>query len=204
MNASVLSMFDDNDYAEDAPTIGFKIASGYNVLNYTLTMVDQPLIADLVTSNLPLMGKSYYVLSNSSSGANLILTLLDSATDTVLSEDETATLDVEGTAYTVDIGFLSSTEVKLNVNGEPTNTLSETETYKLSDGSYVGIKDIMYDSRDGGISKVEFSIGSGKLKLTSGSEIQINDVTINGIKAVLTNETAALNTATATLSSIEV
>jgi len=74
-------------------------------------------------------------------------------------------------------------------NGESTNTLEEGETQKLSDGSYVGVKDIMYDSKDTGISKVEFSIGSGKLKLTSGSEVQMNDDTVSGLTATITNTT---------------
>ena len=203
VNTSVLSMFEDNDYVEDEPTVGFRIPSGQNVLNYTITFSDEPLIADLVTTNLPIMGKTYYVLSNSSSGTNLILTLLDSATDTILSEGESATLNVEGTSYAVSIDFISETEVKLTVNGETTNSLAESDTYKLSDGSYIGIKDIMYTSKDTGISKVEFSVGSGKLKLTSGSEVQINDNAVSGITATMVNSSGAIGSATATLTSIE-
>ena len=204
MNTTQLAMFDDNDYAENSPTIGFRIPSGYNVLNYTLTFVDQPLIADLVSTDVPLMGKSYYVLSNGTSGANLVLTLLDSAADTTLTEGETITVDVEGKKYETSISFISSTEVKLAINGQVTNTLNEGETQKLSDGSYVGIKDIMYNSKDTGISSVEFSIGSGKLVLTSGSEIQINDETINGIKAVMVNSSGTITSSTGTLTSIEI
>ena len=81
-----LSMWEDNDYAENEPTVGIRIPSGYVVMNYTLTFSDEPTVDDLVTSNLPIMGKEYYVLSNSTSSTNLILTLLDSATDTILSE----------------------------------------------------------------------------------------------------------------------
>ena len=154
-----LSMFDDDDYKTDSPTVGFNIPSGITVLNYTLDFSDEPLIMDLVTTDLPFMGKTYYVLSNSTSNANLILTLLDSASDTILSEGESTTMTVEGTAYAVTINYISGTEIKLTVNGETTNSLAEGGTYKLSDGSYVGIKDIMYTSKDTGISKVEFSIG---------------------------------------------
>ncbi|MFH1291076.1 MAG: hypothetical protein ABIH79_00790, partial [archaeon] len=203
VNASVLSMFEDNDYIDNEPTVGFRIASAQNVLNYTITFSDEPLIDDLVTTSLPIMGKTYYVLSNSSSTTHLILTLLDSATDTILAEGESTTLNVEGTSYVASINYIGSAEVKLTVNGETTNSLAEGETYKLSDGTYIGIKDIMYSSKDTGISKVEFSVGSGKLKLTDGSEIQINDVAVSGVSATLTNGTAPLSTATATLASIE-
>jgi len=199
---STLTMWSDNDYIEDEPTVGFRITSGTNILNYTLTFDDQPLITNLATATLPFMGKSYYVLSNSTSGVNLILTLLDSAASTILSEGESTTLNVEGTSYAISIEYVSSTKVKLTVNGETTNSISEGQTYKLNDGSYIGIKDIMYSSKDTGISKVEFSIGKGKLKLTSGSEVQVNDQSVSGLTATLTNATAALGTGTVTLASI--
>lgn len=203
VNSSVLSMWEDNDYAENEPTIGFRIPSGHNVLNYTITFSDEPLIADLLTTDLPIMGKSYYVLSNSTSGDDLVLTLLDSATDTILAEGDSTTLSVGANSYDVSINYISSTEVKLTVNGETSNSLAEQQTYKLSDGSYIGIKDIMYDARDGGISKVEFSIGSGKLKLTSGSEVQINDQAISGLTATMVNSSGTITSATGTLTSIE-
>jgi hypothetical protein len=203
VNTSILSMWEDNDYAENEPTVGFRIPSGHNVLNYTLTFSDEPLIADLTTTELPIMGKKYYVLSNGTSGANLILTLLDSATDTILSEGESSTLNVEGTPYTVSIDYVSATETKLTVNGETTNSLAEAATYKLSDGSYIGIKDIMYSAKDTGISKVEFSLGSGKLKLTSGSEVQINDQAVSGLSSVMVNASGTITSSTGTLTSIE-
>lgn len=202
INGSLLSMWEDNDYMEDTPTVGFRIASGQNVLNYTITFDDQPLLGDLLSTNIPIMGKEYYVLSNTTSGANFVMTLLDSAADTLLSEGESATLNVEGTSYDVSIDFISATEVKLTVNGETTNSLAEAATYKLSDGAYVGIKDILYSSKDTGISKVEFSIGSGKLTLTSNSEVQVNDVAVSGVMAVITNTSGT--TATSKLASIEI
>jgi hypothetical protein len=178
-----LTMFEDNDYAEDEPTIGFRIANGVNVLNYTLTMTDQPLIEDLATSDLMIMGKSYYVLSNSSSGINKILTLLDSAEEAILNEGSTATV----AGHSVSIAYISNTEVKLTVDGVTTNSLSETNTQKLADGSYLGIKDILYNSKEGTVSSVEFSIGTGKLKLTSGSDVEINDDVVNELGATITN-----------------
>jgi len=193
-----LSMFEDNDYVEDEPTLGFTIPSGTTILNYTLDFSDEPLIGDLATTDIPMMGKTYYVLSNTTSGASLVLTLLDSAEDTTLTEGSSATV----AGHTVSISFISSTEVKLDIDGQTTNTLNEGETQKLPDGSYVGVKDILFNSKDTGVSSVEFSIGSGKLQLTSGSEIQINDEVVSGITAFLTNSTAALGTGTVTLDKV--
>ena len=197
-----VSMFDDNDYKADSPTLGVRIASGENVLNYTLDFSDEPLVMDLSTSNFPFMGDDYYVLSNSTSSTNLVLTLLDSAEDTILSEGESSTLVSGGVSYLSSVDYISATEVKLTVNGEITNSLQEGETYKLSDEAYVGIKDIMYDSRDSGISKVEFSIGSGKLTLTGGSEIKLNDESISGLSAYFTNSTGAWTSSTGKLTNM--
>jgi len=188
-----LTMFEDNDYIEDQPTIGIKIPSGTTVLTYKLTFSDEPLMADLETTDLAFMGKSYYVLTQAYTGGENVLTLLDSASEAIVSEDATTTLDVEGTSYSVSIEYISDTEVKLTINGETTNSLAEKETQKLSDGSFVGVKDIMYDAKEAGISKVEFSIGSGKLKLTSGSEIQLNDDTVSGLTVGITNTTTKLS-----------
>ena len=170
-----LTMFTDNDYKEDEPTVGFRIPASQEVLTYTLTFDDTLYVKDMPTTDLPIMGTSYYVLSNTSTTT---LTLLDSATETVLSEGETATVD--GKQISVEyIG--SATTVKLNVAGEITNTLNAGDTYKLNDGSYVGIKEILYSTKEGTISKVEFSLGSGKLKLTNGEEVQINDNAVPGL-----------------------
>lgn len=184
-NASLqLAMFDDNDYKEDSPTVGIKIANGANVMNYTLDFTDDPLWGDLGTSDLPIMGKNYYVLSTSS---NNTITLLDSADDTILAEGESTTIS----GKEVSINFISSTEVILTVDGVNTNTLSEGETQKLSDGSYVGVKDILFDSKDTGISKVEFSIGNGKLVLTNNTDVEMNEESISDLGVVITTSTSA-------------
>jgi len=188
-----LTMFEDNDYKEDEPTIGIRIPSGTTVLTYKLTFSDEPLLANLETTDLAFMGKSYYVLTKSASGSNIILTLLDSASEAIVSEDATTTLDVEGTSYSVSIEYISDTEVKLTINGETTNSLAEKETQKLSDGSFVGIKDIMYDAKEAGTSKVEFSIGSGKLKLTDAAEVQLNDDTVSGLTVAIVNTSTTLS-----------
>jgi hypothetical protein len=193
MGEGDLTLFESSEYEDDVPTVGIHFNNDEFVLNYTLTFSDNPEFADLATTDLPLMGKEYYVLNNGTSYSTPVLTLLDSAADTVLTEGESTTLNVEGTSYDVSISFISETEVKLNVNGETTNSLSESETYKLDDGSYVGIKDILYSSKDSGVSKVEFSIGSGKLVLTDGAEVELNEETITGLTATIENSSSKLS-----------
>lgn len=182
-------LFDDNDYKADTPTVGIRIANGDAVLNYTIDFTDEPVFTDLETTDISLMGKAYYIL-DVNTPTNTSITLLDSASDTVLAEGETTTLTSGDTDYEVGINFVSSTEVILEVNGELTNSLSEGATQKLNDGSYVGIKDILYSSKDTGVSKVEFSIGSGKLELTDGSDIEINDEAVTDLVAHVNGNSA--------------
>jgi hypothetical protein len=177
-----LTAFRDTDYS-DQPTIGVKLDSGKTVLTYTLDFTKAPTYtnAKMTNTDLPIFGKKYFILSVDET--NDAMTLLDSADTTILAEGETATVN----GRDVSISFISSSEVKLSVDGETTNSLNEGDTYKLSDGTYVGIKDILYDAKDTGISKVEFSLGSGKLVLTDGQDVQLNEETITGLSTTLGN-----------------
>ncbi len=178
-----LSMFEDNDYISDQPTVGFRIPASQLVMTYTLTFEDSLLYTDMPTTDLPIMGKNYYVLSNTT-GTSEVLTLLDSAEETTLGEGESKTIG----GKTVSIDFIGSSTVKLDIDGEITNTLSALDTFKLSDGTYVGIKTINTQDYQGGIKRVEFSLGSGKLKITSGSDVQINDEAVSGLVGTLSDD----------------
>lgn len=188
-NLSLL-MFEDSDYKSDAPSLGFRIASGESILNYTLDFTEKPNFDNkLETSDLIIMGKTYYILDQQNSSTNT-LTLLDSANTQVVSEGETKTVVVGDKKYDVSISFIGATSAKLSVNGKITNSLSAGQTYKLGDGSYLGVKDVLYTSKESGISKVEFSIGTGKLVLASGSEVEMNEQTITGLTAFVENSTS--------------
>jgi hypothetical protein len=174
-----LGLFDDNDYMANTPTIGFQIASNSNVLNYTFDFSKNPTWNDLASSNINFMGTDYYVLSVDQT-VNTTLVLLDSSETTILSEGDTATVG----GKVVSIEYVGNTpETKLKVGDEITTSLEEGQTYHLSSGEYLGIKDIMYNSKDTGISKVEFSIGNGRLTLEHGTDIQLNEDTIDGLSA---------------------
>ena len=179
-----LTMFDNNNYKEDTPTVGVQIANGDPILNYTLDFSDKPCWEDLPTADLPLMGKEFYVLSKT---VNTTLNLLDSADSTSLSEGETKQITVNGKPYDVSIKWIGASTVKLDINGEITNTLSAAETQRLSDGAYVGVKEINTQDYSGGVKTVQLSIGTGKLKLVSGSDVELNGESITGLKSVMEN-----------------
>jgi len=185
-----LTDFRDTDLST-TPTIGVKVASGANVLNYTLDFTTNPNYNDdLKNTDLPILGKNYYVLSVATDK----LTLLDSAESTTLKEGESKDITVNGKAYKVAINFVGNDQIKLDVNGEVTKQMSSSApTYKLSDGTYVGIKEINYNSKDSGVSSVDFSLGNGKLVLSSGNEVELNDDTISGLTATMTNTSGKLD-----------
>ena len=183
--------FSDSDYEDKTPTIGIQLSDDEHVINYTIDFTTHPAYnaTTLETTTLTLMGKEYYVLDVKGVGDASVdnsTTLLDAATSTIITEGEVATVS----GMTVNVEYISATAVKLSVNGEITNSLATGGTYKLSDGTYVGIKDIMYDARDGGISKVEISLGSGKLELFHGSNIELNDNTVQEIKSFMIQDSS--------------
>jgi hypothetical protein len=190
-NATV-NQFDDNNYLDqnNNPTVGIMYNSGDQVLNYTLTMTDPAPINKLETTDLTLLGKTYYVLD----ATNTTLTLLDSAERVSLGETDTKTVSVNGKDYAVSVNFIgtsgSNNVVKLTVNGQTTNSLQTGQTYKLSDGAYVGIRDISIQNYAGGAKNVEFGLGKGKLLITTAQEVQINDNAISRLKGFITNNSA--------------
>lgn len=189
-NSSV-TMFDDNDYKADTPTVGMKVASGAQILNYTLEFTKNPSWADLETTDITIMGKKYYVLN---AVTNTSLTLLDSATSETIAQGETKTITLDGKTYTVTISYVGDNKVKLKVNDQITNQLtSTTNTYKLTDGTYVGIREINYDAKETGISNVEFSLGKGKLYLQDGvTDIELNDEAISNLASDFVSSSEAL------------
>ncbi|OIO81815.1 hypothetical protein AUJ84_00255 [Candidatus Pacearchaeota archaeon CG1_02_32_132] len=186
-----LNFFADNDYKSKEPSVGLNFSSGQYVLNYTLTFLDPAEsdvsggdLVDLETTTLRILGKNYYILDAKNATVQFIL--LDAASSAIVAEGDVTTLTSGGKSYDVSIVFISSSQVKLNINGEDTNLLSSTGTQRLKDGSYVGIKEILAKDVSGNVGKVEFSIGSGKLDLKDGTQVKLNDNTINEVTTTFT------------------
>lgn len=190
----------DSNYEEligvdtKTPFVGFKIVDNTYILNYTLdftTNAKSDIVGtdmdDIEGSDLTLFGKTYYVsdLKNSTNNGVYagVMTLLDSATIATVSEGETVSVTSGGTNYDVSISFIDSNEVKFLVNGKEasTNKLQKGDSAKLSDGAYIGVRDVSKLEVSGETGSATFSIGSGKLEITSGDEIQLNDATVDGV-----------------------
>lgn len=177
LSSKTLSLFADNDYNDDEPTVGFKWTNGQNILTYTLTYDDTISFDAMEDTDLPLMGGEYYVLDSTTAADTL--ELLDSAEKTVLAEGETVTV----AGKTVSIEYITASAVKFTVNGEITDKLADHEYFELEDESYIVANEILYSDKDGTTSKVEFSIGAGKMVLQDGQEVEVNGADVDGLVA---------------------
>lgn len=186
LGSMVLQHFTDNDFNDEKPVIGFDISGGTTLLTYTLDFTPDNAESDesdwnsLEGTTIELLGKQYYILSASNTSQSL--ELLDSASNGVLNEGETITLDAGENTYEVSISFIGTSSVKMVVNGETTPSLGEDDTYKLDSGDYLGIKEINTQDYQGGIKQVEFSIGSGKIELIDGEEIEVNGEDVSDLE----------------------
>lgn len=200
--------FRDSDYEEEVglsdktPTLGFKISSNTFIMNYTLDFTQDAEstvtggdLDDIEGADLPLMGRTYFVSDMDNS--TLQLELLDSANVQTVSEGETVTVESGGNSYEVSISFIDADEVKFLVNGQTVPTaskLSVGETSKLADGAYIGVRDISKLEVSGELGQVTFSIGTGKLEITTGSDVKLNDEDVDGVKGYVTRGTASGDT----------
>ncbi len=189
-NVLVLNYFKNSDYKDSTPSVGINLTNDQVILNYTLDFTDEPQsditssdMVDFETTTIKFLEKEYYIsdADNISATGTGTWTLLDTANTAIVKEGETTTVNVGDKSYNVAISFISTTEVKLDVNGEVTNSLAEGGTFKLKDGTYVGIKDILARDVAGTTASVEFSLGSGKLELRGGQGIKMNDDTISEV-----------------------
>jgi len=188
-----LAHFAQSDYNDKAPTLGIYIPDGTHVMNYTLTFSDKPTFDDttMETSTITMMGKDYYI----SGVGTHELDLLDSSTSGIVKEGETGTIG--GEAIKVEFVNGGTTQsVKLNIGGTITNSLTVGSTYKLPDGKYVGVKDIMYTSKDTGTSSAELTVGNGKIKVVSGENVKINDKTVDGLTGYIGESGSDISTIT--------
>ncbi len=184
----ILSNFSDRDYNNGEWTVGIKIQNNEFILNYTLDFANAivpsaPSWERLDTTYLTLLGKQYYILSQTPGTTLNLLGVAESAT---LEEGESATFVINGVTYEVSLDFVGASTARFTVNGEITNALAIGETQKVA-GIYISVKSIVSQQYAEGVKKVEFILGKEKIKLVSGSEIELNDNALGGLKSYFVN-----------------
>ncbi len=164
--------------------------------------------------SIKMLGKNWTILkarTDSTTHAEVDLTLMSGSVKDTLNEGETKTYTIEGKSYQVTLDFVGSTTTKLTINGEVTDSLSEGSIQALADGTSVGIKAILSQDFAGGIRKTEFYLGADRIRLrdtntvdkaASGEQtLEFGTETITGTSVVI----AGTNSSTSyTLSSIAI
>jgi len=193
-----LNYFSDSDYQDQLPTLGVNLTSSQVLMNYSFDFtssaesdVSSGDLVDFETTDINILGKTYFV--SDFDNATLDMTLLDAANSATVvynpTSPETSTITAGTKTYAVVVTFIDDNEVRLTVNGEATDKLQESETQKLSDGSYVSVKSIDYVDSDTRSSSAEISIGNGKIILNNGQDIEMNDDTVEGVTAEIVRGT---------------
>jgi len=167
-----MSLITDSDLNEEEPTIGYYFDDD-KVLTYKLSFDDTVAYTDMIDTNLPLFGGEHYVLDADTTS----ITLLNNADKTTINDGETLTVGDN----TVSIIWVDDITVSLKINNYETEDLEKYEYEELDDGSYVVINNIRYDTKESGISQVEFSIGDGKVVLENEEEVEVDDESIDGL-----------------------
>jgi acyl carrier protein len=190
----------DSHYNDKVPAVGISINKNSPVLNYTLDFspdlesdVDTAgFWDDLEDRKITILGTEYDItkVENVSGSANVDITLMKGAIKDTLTEGETKTYTINDVPYEVTITLITDmttgNKVKIVINGETTDALQEDETYKLSDGSSIGIREILpNEAGDVTQDMVTFYLGATKLLLDDLTNIEMDDEDVDNVKAFI-------------------
>ncbi len=141
-------------------------------------------LTDYQDVDIPLFGKKYTIVTakrTTTGGKNVVLTLMGGAGKDTLIEKQTKTYTISGKDYEVTLNFVDSDEAQFVINGQSTRKMKDGDTDKLSDGTTIGVTDILYQDYAGGIHSATFFLGANKLEL---KDTDITDVaSSNSLKA---------------------
>ncbi|MFH0978429.1 MAG: hypothetical protein V1837_03950 [Candidatus Woesearchaeota archaeon] len=209
-NSSVVYTI-DSDQADD-PALYLEFLDNYKVYTYRLSF-PTALRSDIVTTStaanvdhwkdldnkkMTLMGKEYTVISTDNSTGTL--TLMGGAILDTLSEGETKTYTINGVDYEVEVTIITGSDVLFKVNGEVTDKLQEGTTFKLKDGTEIGVKTLLSQDFAGGSRLVEFYLGASKVEIadskfgaggTNQGTLTVGSEEVSGVKADIVATTSA-------------
>lgn len=222
----------DPDDTSDTPKLYLKLNSSKSADAYLYKVTFSPALKsrhstaaaddlrDIEDKKITLLGKEYTIIDTDHAAADsIVLDLMGGSTQDTIQEYETKTYTVNGVDYEVECLIVddNAQTTKLKVNGEITDELGDGETYKLSDGTELGIKNVLANegTETGGGDLVEFYLGASKVELSDtsnttthdwGGTLKIGGSTIDNVKLdIKTGGDAGItNDAIVTITSIEV
>jgi hypothetical protein len=154
-------------------------------------------LTDMEDTSITMFGKPYTIVQArrlSAAGNNLKLILMGGAVKDTMLEGNTKTYTIDDKDYEVTVDFVDANSAKLTINGESTRDLLDGETDKLSDGTTIGVSEILYQDYAGGVHSVEFFLGAQKLELRDSNikddvdqsnAIKVDDDTIDDAFVVI-------------------
>jgi len=123
---------------------------------------------DLDNKKISLLGKEFTIIDTDNSTGEL--DLMAGAVQDTLTEGESKTYTINGIDYETEVIIITDTspiQVKFKINGESTDALQATETFKLADGTEIGVKEILpNEAGDVTLDIVEFYLGAEKMTIT--------------------------------------
>lgn len=147
-------------------------------------------LTDMQDVDITMFGKKYTIVTakrTTTAGGNAVLTLMGGAGKDTLLEKQTKTYTIGGKDYEVTLNFVDADEAQFIINGQSTRKLKDGDTDKLSDGTTVGVTDILYQDYANGIHSSTFFLGANKLELkdtnvrdvASTNALKVDDNTID-------------------------
>ncbi|MBI3033888.1 S-layer protein [Candidatus Woesearchaeota archaeon] len=173
-------------------------------------------LKDIRNKKLKILGKEYEILKADHTAVNNVkLTLMAGAQRDVLDEGKTKTYNIGGKDYDVTLTFVGTSQAKFTVNGQVTDNLKESDTFKLTDGTELGLVTIQSQNFAGGVRNVDFTLGATKLVLEdtatatlgSGGTVTIGSKDSSSVKVDIVSPTdTGLNDSSSkvTISSINI
>jgi len=144
-------------------------------------------LSDIEDKTIQILGKTYTIVNADNGTAGAELTLMGGALGGTISNDEEITLG----DYTISAVVSSATEAKFTINGETTDKMAKGDQEKLSDGNYLAVTDITYESYAGGLHQATFYIGADKIELFNGTTMKVNAETINEANVLIASSEAS-------------
>jgi hypothetical protein len=188
--------FDDQastkvDYQEDdEENIGLmmKINSDLSFARYRMDftvnlksdITTADVLEDIEDETITLLGKTYTITKAVNTTTGTQLTLMSGADKTTVANGEEIVVGGKAVSVTVT----STTAAEFTVDGETTNAMDKGDTYKLDDGTYIGVSKITYQNFAGGIMQASFYLGADKIQMNNGSSMEVNAEVID--EAVVT------------------
>ncbi|MBU0614995.1 MAG: hypothetical protein KJ601_02785 [Nanoarchaeota archaeon] len=150
---------------------------------------------DYEDESIQMIGQDFTIVQAGSSDDDAVkLTLMSGPIVATMNEGETKTFKINDKEYEVSVPIITDTGtiyVKLVINGEITNKLTEAQTEKLQDNTYIGIKDILpNEAGDVTLDQVEFYLGAEKVvledtnittKAAGSKKLEVNGEQINDV-----------------------